>query len=72
MRISVDRVEGDWAVLDFGGITVSVPKGALPADAGEGTRLELRVATPDGALDEAKARLERLRAKGPSADDIEL
>ena len=69
--ITVDRIDGDRAVLNIGGELVEVPAAALPAGASEGAVLRW-VVDPTAAraiLDEGEARLERLRRRGPSTPD---
>jgi hypothetical protein len=81
-RLTVDRVEGDVAVLEHGGVRFNVPLAALPSGAHEGAVLELRVAyvepmafglshgepvtEEEARLQEATERLKRLAAR--SAD----
>ena len=72
--ITIDRLEGDVAVLEIGDTHVHFPVAALPEGAVEGTRLTLSVeaeGTKD-ALDAAKARLERLKQRDPGGDTFDL
>ena len=39
--IVIDRFEGEFAVCEFDGEMISIPKSSLPASAKEGTALEL-------------------------------
>ncbi|MFT5685783.1 MAG: hypothetical protein ACI8RZ_006737 [Myxococcota bacterium] len=62
-------------MLDFGGELIEIPASALPEGAAEGSHLSLSLApteSTDSALDEANARLERLKAKSGSLDDFEF
>lgn len=84
-RLTVDRLEGDQAVLEHGGVTFAVPLAALPPGAHEGMVLELQVALvepaafglDDGApvpeeearLHEATERLKRLSARSADLPD---
>ena len=74
--IVVDRIEGDYAVVELGGRRVDVPLAELPAGVREGDQLTFQVlaAAPDAAsLEEAAARLERLKARtpqGPGSFDL--
>lgn len=72
MTITVDRIEGDIAVVEFGDTRVEIPVSALPPGAGEGSvlRFELDEAARETHLDEAEARLERLRARTSQDDDV--
>lgn len=73
IEVVVDRVENGIAVLEVGGEHVDWPLAALPAGTDEGTRMIFAISgVEDTGLEEAKARLERLRAAGPSSDDIDL
>ncbi len=75
MRIVIDRFEGDRAVLEIAGALTDVPRDLLPEGAREGDVLRF-VADPDAtraALDDAAARLARLKAKtpqGPGSFDL--
>ncbi len=64
----VDRIEGDFAVLELDGVEVTWPKRHLPAGAGEGSALRMTVALDPMDRSEAEARLERLRARTPQGD----
>lgn len=73
--IVVDRLEGDRAVLEVDGELIDFPASALPPGTREGAVLVLRASPADTArrLDEARARLERLRQRTPpGADDDEF
>lgn len=76
MRITIDRIEGERAVLEFADFPgapgqrelLDVPLAALPDGACEGLVLTFHTAsglTPAGDLAEAEARLARLKAKTP-------
>lgn len=72
--LTVDRIEGDRAVLELGGETVDVPLALLPEGAAEGSRLLLTL-DPAGtadALAEAEARLARLKARAVPGGSIDL
>jgi hypothetical protein len=70
----VDRVEGDFAVLEVGGRTVDWPLAALPAGVTEGSRWScvFTADAPSTALTAAEERIRRLDALGPPGDDIDL
>ena len=62
MKLTIDRIEGDWAVCEYEkGKTLNLPAALLPANAKEGDALLLTV---DRELtDERKARAEELRKR---------
>jgi hypothetical protein len=62
-RIALDRIEADRAILSVGDELVEIPASFLPPDATEGALLELTIAPRADVLDEAVARLERLRRR---------
>lgn len=62
MLWTIDRIEGDLAILECNGLTFPVPLSALPTPS-EGARYTLSL-TP-GNHSEAQARLTRLRTRGP-------
>ncbi len=75
MRIVIDRFEGDVAVLEIAGALTSVPRALLPEGAREGDvmRLVADPAATASALEDAAARLARLKAKtpqGPGSFDL--
>lgn len=67
--VTVDRMEGDVAVLEVMGRFVDWPMGALPPGCHEGDRLRVTMTAEDPELDEASARLARLRAASSDEDD---
>lgn len=79
MRIIIDRIEGDRAVLEFSDVPgapgqremLDVPLAALPSGAQEGQLLTFH--SEPASLKEAEARLARLKAKtsqGPGSFDL--
>lgn len=62
MKLTIDRIEGEWAVCEYEkGKTIDLPVALLPADAREGDVLRLTV---DRETTEArKARAEELRSQ---------
>jgi hypothetical protein len=65
--IVIDRIEGELAVLEIAGASYDIPVSALPAGATEGSVLRLEL-DPDAQGDieeQARARLERLKKRGP-------
>jgi hypothetical protein len=73
--VSIDRIEGDRAILDFAGELIEIPVAALPAGAVEGTRLTMGIASAeetDRASKASDAQQKRLKAKRSSLDDFEF
>jgi len=70
--VTVDRIEGDLAVLEVGTRLVDWPLSELPAETCEGQRFTLTIAPAPADLSEARARLERLKRRGPKGDEIDL
>ena len=70
--VTVDRIEGDTAVLEVGGAFVDWPLEALPAGAKEGSRYTLSFTPAASEMSEAEARLARLKARTPQSGDIDL
>jgi len=74
-RITVDRIEGDVAILDVNGASLDVPAAALPEGAGEGSVLTLALSadtSADETRSEAEARLKRLKKKNPPKMSFDL
>ena len=60
MKLTIDRIEGEWVVCEYEeGKTINLPAALLPADAREGDVLRLTVDRE--TTDERKARAEELR-----------
>jgi hypothetical protein len=73
MNIIVDRIEGEWAVLEVGEHRVNFPLAALPQPVREGDLITLEVQPPpQGALDDARARLQRLQQSSPPGDSFDI
>jgi hypothetical protein len=72
MNTSVDRIEGDRAVLDIGGEKVEIPAGALPEGAQEGSWLKISLADASEARAAEEERLARLRKKSPPKMSFDL
>lgn len=60
MKLTIDRIEGEWAVCEYEkGKTLNLPSALLPTDAREGDVLRLTVDRE--TTDEQKTRAEELR-----------
>ena len=56
----IDRIEGNWAVIEFEGKTFNIPKSLLPRSAREGDVIRIAVSIDDKATLERKNRVEKL------------
>lgn len=74
MRVTIDRIEGEMAVLEAAGATWDWPLAALPEGAAEGVQFDLHFTRVVPDTQAASARLQRLRARDPDpdSDDIDL
>ncbi len=74
--IIIDRIEGEWAILEFSEKLVEVPLSLLPEGAKEGDSLVLSPAESDNSATarrkETVERVKRLRASDSGDMDIEL
>ena len=70
--IVVDRIEGEFAVLLIEDVEVNVRLTNLPEEIREGSVLALTIVDDSDALDNANARLERLKQSSQLPDEIEL
>ena len=69
----IDRIEGDFAVVLHKGVAHNIPKALLPKDIQEGGNVVLTYTPPDSKiLDEAKARLNRLKKRDSGQKSIDL
>jgi hypothetical protein len=78
MKASIDRFEGDWAILDADGTELRRRRDTLSAQAREGDVVDLDTGEVDAEatralLDEVKAaRAEANRGKPPSSGNFDL
>lgn len=70
--IIIDRIEGDYAVLEVAGEHIDFPVSALPEGASEGVTLTLAIAPAPSRMEEAQARLDALRRGDADTDLIRL
>ena len=70
--IVVDRIEGEFAVLLIEDVEVNVRLTNLPEEIREGSVLALTIVDGSDALEDAQARLERLKQSSQLPDEIEL
>lgn len=72
LLMTVDRIEGDLAVVEFGGTMLNLAVSALPEGTTEGTRLKVELTRLPTDSGDAQARLDRLRQNSPPGDSIDL
>ncbi|MFT6143196.1 MAG: hypothetical protein ACJAZO_003180 [Myxococcota bacterium] len=72
LMMTVDRIEGNIAIVEFAGIMVNLSVSALPAGTTEGTRLKVDLTRLPTESSDAQARLDRLRQNSPPGDSIDL
>lgn len=69
----VDRIEGDFAVIEYDGQYVDIPLHLLP-EIKEGSTLQIqsieKTAQKDTILEEAQARLNRLKQRSEPPPDV--
>jgi len=74
--IIVDRIEGEYAVLEIAGTLVDVPLSALPAGAQEGDHLTLTPIAGDSSAtavqQDTVERVERLQAMDSGEMEIDI
>ncbi|MFT9494637.1 DUF3006 domain-containing protein [Anaerosolibacter sp.] len=56
----LDRIEGDWAIIEYGKIMLQLPKELLPENAKEGDILHIHISVD---IDQTNRRKERLEEK---------
>ena len=74
--ITIDRIEGGFAVLEIAGTMVDVPLSALPAGAQEGDHLTLTPSEGDSSAtavhQDTVERVERLQAMDTGEMEIDI
>ena len=70
----IDRIEGDFAIMECGEYTFEIPISAIPEGSKEGDHLILSFSAPteSDTEKEAKDRLERLKTRDSGDDIIDL
>jgi Protein of unknown function (DUF3006) len=59
----LDRIEGEWAIVEFGRLTFDIPAGLIPKDAKEGDTLEVNILVNQENTDERKAKIDDLASR---------
>lgn len=72
LMMTVDRIEGTTAIVEFAGTMLHLDVSALPAGTTEGTRLKVDLTRVPTDSSDAQARLDRLRKNSPPGDSIDL
>ena len=70
--ITVDRFEGDRAVIEVDGEMINIPMTALPVNLKEGDSVEFVIVANDNAIAEEESRLKRLQASSPQGNNFDL
>ena len=72
--ITIDRMEGSYAIIDVNGETVEIPLSLLPPNVAEGMALKLVLNDEDSSTlgRENEERLARLKAEDPGDMEIDL
>ncbi|AET68177.1 Protein of unknown function (DUF3006) [Desulfosporosinus orientis DSM 765] len=52
----IDRYEGDWAVIENGGITFNLPRSLLPHDVKEGDVITISISVDQSATNERRQK----------------
>ena len=69
----VDRIEGEFAVIEVKGNHMDWPLSALPKGTSEGSTINITVVkTESNARQEAEDRLQRLKSVGPRQTKFKL
>ena len=72
-RLTIDRIEEGFAIVECDGQTFELPMQALPKDCQEGDLLTIVCEKVDQSrINQAKDRLKRLQERDPGDDVIEL
>jgi len=58
--LTIDRFEGEWAVVEWNGTVFNLPRALLPRDAREGDVLEVSITSDAGATEARRRRIKRL------------
>lgn len=56
----IDRLEGPWAVVEYGDVVFNFPKEALPDNVKEGDVLRFAVSVDEQATEARKQHIEKL------------
>jgi hypothetical protein len=69
---TIDRIEGEYAILEIDNVMVNWPLHALPVESSEGDVINLDIKRTNDQLSETEARLDRLKGRASSAKNIKL
>ena len=56
----IDRIEGNWAVIEYEGITFNIPKNLLPQNAKEGDVINIIISVDSKATSERRYNMDKL------------
>jgi hypothetical protein len=69
---TIDRIEGEYAILEVDNVMVNWPLHALPVESSEGDVIILDIKRTNDQISETEARLDRLKERASSAKNIKL
>lgn len=69
---TIDRIEGEYAILEIDNVVVNWPLHALPVESSEGDVIILDIKRTNDQISETEARLDRLKGRASSAKNIKL
>ena len=58
--LTVDRFEGEWAVVEHQGTTFNLPKTLLPPETKEGDVIVISIAVDAGSTEKRRSRIKSL------------
>jgi len=58
--LTIDRFEGEWAVVEWNRTVFNLPRALLPQDAREGDVLEVSITSDAGTTEARRRRIKRL------------
>ncbi len=56
----IDRIEGNWAVIEYEGITFNIPKNLLTQNAKEGDVINIIISVDSKATSERRYNMDKL------------
>lgn len=69
---TIDRIEGEYAILEIDNVMVNWPLHALPDERAEGDIILLDITRKNDQISETEARLDRLKERASGTKNIKL